>query len=229
MKKILCILIGIMILCMGVTAYAEETAPDTAITTEAVSDNTTPGEAVTVNLGEWTWSMVGRYRVEIITAIGTILTTMAYIIWNKKVKPTVANLAEKTESFISGAEEDRKVSQKTNEAQIQEWREETAKMRKEQQEELKEYKDTCLEFYALVQSFADKVEENSRVNEVVLECLNDQEETLNTIVQSSTMAQWKKDIDGQRHAAHVAAISDKLKALKSIGNEATEGSEDGEC
>lgn len=232
MKKLVCILIVLMILCMGVSAYAEEAAPDTAITTEAVTtapitEADAANEDSNTNPGVWLWNLAMRYRVEIISGITLALSTLVAIIFKKKIKPTLEEWCKNATEFILGAEKNRTEGDKQNQEVIKEYREEMDRMRREHQEENAQNAKIVTDVLLTVKALTEEVIQNGKVNEVVLQCLNDQEDTLNTIVQSSTMAQWKKDIEGQRHAAHTAAIADMLSA-KDKPNETNEAEEGGE-
>ncbi len=246
MKKLVFILIIALLLCMGVTAYAEESAPDTvftsaAITTDYITEQESTDEGVmdselptdiateedSQNLGEWLLGVCQKYATEIIAGITLIAATVSSVIIKKFLKPTIDAWIEKVTKFLSDSEENREQDKKENDALLKKYREEDEKERADLKEKLKQNADSVAQLHETVKGLFEKVVQGGQVNAVLLQCLNDQEETLNTIVQSSTMAQWKKDIAGQRHAAHTAAIADMLSAKNKPTDdpEFTEGGE----
>lgn len=219
MKKLVCVLIVLMILCMGVTAYAEEAAPDTVITTEAVTSAPITAEEdlnekEPMNLGKWLWDTVTTYALEILATLSLTATAVGVLLNKKQLFPKIANFMKVVGEFLSGQKDELSVWKEKSETVLKEYREATEKALEESRKELQRYSDIVTDVLLTVQRLTEEVVQNGKVNEVVLQCLNDQEETLNTIVQSSTMAQWKKDIEGQRHAAHTAAIADMLSSKK---------------
>lgn len=229
MKKIVCVLIVLMILCMGVVAYAEEAVPDTVITTEAVTlAPITAAEDLNekepMNLGKWLWDTVTTYALEILATLSLTATAAGVLLNKKQLFPKIANFMKVVGEFLSGQKDELSVWKEKSETVLKEYREATEKALEESRKELQRYSDIVTDVLLTVKGLAEEVIRNGQTNEIVLQCLNDQEDTLNTIVQSSTMAQWKKDIEGQRHAAHTAAIADMLSA-KDDTEDTTEGGE----
>ena len=229
MKKIVCVLIVLMILCMGVVAYAEEAVPDTVITTEAVTlAPITAAEDLNekepMNLGKWLWDTVTTYALEILATLSLTATAVGVLLNKKQLFPKIANFMKVVGEFLSGQKDELSMWKEKSETVLKEYREATEKALEESRKELQRYSEIVTDVLLTVKGLAEEVIRNGKTNEIVLQCLNDQEDTLNTIVQSSTMAQWKKDIEGQRHAAHTAAIADMLSA-KDDTEDTTEGGE----
>lgn len=229
MKKLVCVLIVLMILCMGVTAYAEEAAPDTVITTEAVTSAPITAEEdlnekEPMNLGKWLWDTITTYALEILATLSLTATAAGVLLNKKQLFPKIANFMKVVGEFLSGQKDEISVWKEKSETVLKEYREETKKALEESRKELQRYSEIVTDVLMTVKGLAEEVIRNGQTNEIVLRCLYDQEETLNTVIQSSTMAQWKKDIEGQRHAAHAAAIADMLSA-KDDTEDKTEGGE----
>ena len=72
-----------------------------------------------------------------------------------------------------------------------------------------------------IDGLAEALAADAKAREIVIQSLNDQEDMLHTIVQSSDIAQFKKTDAEKKHLAHLAAIKE-LRA----GKKPEEGGED---
>lgn len=198
-----------------------------APSTEIVEDPPTmPPEEPTdgiVPFGKWLWDTITDYALEIIATLSLTATAIGVELNKKQLFPKIASFMSNVGEFLSGQKNTLTDWKKESEKTMREWKEKSETELKEyraiidqaltdSKEKMEQYSGMVLDALNTVNGLADEVGKSGKVNEVLLQCLNDQEETLNTIVQSSTMAQWKKDIEGQRHAAHLAAMSDFKKA-----------------
>lgn len=213
MKKLVFILIVALLLCMGITTYAEESMPDTVFTsapiTEAiVTDGDMPTDNnQTQNFGVWLWNTITSYALEILATLSLIATAIGVGLNKHQLFPKIANFMKNVAEFITGQKDDLTQWKKKSEAELKEYRKVMEMALAESKEQLKQYAHIVTQVLETEKKLTEEVVQGRQVNAVLLQCLNDQEETLNTIVQSSTLAQWKKDVAGQKHAEHVAAIT----------------------
>lgn len=224
MKKLVILIVILSITCLGISSYAAET--EATITTDyissatvteeitvteevpittAVTDTSAVSTADNLPLGEWLWQTAKKFALEIIAIVILILSTI--LAWTTKYNlfPFVRSVLEKIIGYLQGSEKSFDNWKKQADKEIKEYREATDAKLAQQQKELAEYREQIAEALKRVSTIADVV---AKEGKLIITCLNDQEDTLNTIVQSSSLAQWKKDEAGAKHAAHVAALAD---------------------
>ncbi len=230
MKKLVILIAIILLVTMSFTVYAEETdtsdistidITEEVVATDAITEEISipvteapvpdvNEEAQPESLGKWLWDTAIDNGMTIFS--GLALAASAVLLWlhKKKLFPFIKTAITAIVKAVQN-----------NEISLDDWKK---KLSERLEEIVKEYEEekTALE-RELVDTRKDLKEALDKVDKIVLlvnkeavlllESVNAQEDTLNTIVQSSNMAQWKKDEVGAKHAAHVAAVSDMMAQI----------------
>lgn len=200
MKKFAILLAVIIVLTFNFsTAALESPITESLTTTETIEETTSE------SFGDWLWRVVSENVLTIFSAISVGISAILLFLTKRNLFPWVRAALSKALEFVTGAKEDFSKWQETTEKELKEYKEQVQAQLTTQNEALKKYASDLENALQNVTKLAGVIEKDDKL---LIMCLKDQEEALNTIIQSSTLAQWKKDEAGAKHAAHVAAFAD---------------------
>lgn len=210
------------VISSAVEAEVQEDTPDTAVTeTPAQSadtalegaqvtdepsgdDNSNTGETGGgfATFGEWIVDRIYYYRNEIITVIVGIFSLITLFLQKVRILPRQDAFIEQTGKNLNGfakSVENYQNSISASVVQIGEKVDENSEATLAAVRNTEEVMQTVVE----LQRRQDQV---SAERNAVKSVLKMQEEMLNTIIQASTLAQWKKDQIGKWHSDNMAII-----------------------
>lgn len=231
MRKLVILMIVMAIVTVGGTVYAAEstsaptvtTVPYTTvgITTVATMITEDPQAPVEQTWAEWLIETVVDNLFLIVSSLALVASSIVAWLNKHKMFPALAEFFKKALALLLGQKDElTKWSDEVKKA-LEDGEKRMANATEEQKVAMKEYTamlDTALQ---KINGLAEALAEDAKARDIVIQSLNDQEDVLHTIVQSSDMAKFKKTDAEEKHLAHIAAIKD-LRA----GKKPEEGGED---
>ena len=182
---------------------ATNTEPVTPNMSDAILLETEMGDDANEEpLGEWILRKIKDNATRIIAAVGALVCTMAYIAQKTKLFPAVFSFISTTKTNVNNMR-----------SEVEGWKEDNLTKIESIKGEVQEIKNNALLVKCNVEEAlatangmmkqVKKLQEQQGVaqfdREVLKMILSDQVEMFNTIIQASTLAQWRKDEIGQTY------------------------------
>lgn len=229
MRNLVILMIVMAIVTAGGTVYAAEstsapnvtTVPYTTVVTVATMIPEEPEAPVEQTWAEWLIDTVVDNLFLIVSSLALVASSIVAWLNKHKLFPALAEFFKKALALLLGQKDElTKWSDEVKKA-LEDGEKRMANATEEQKVAMKEYTamlDTALH---KIDGLSEALAADAKAREIVIQSLNDQEDVLHTIVQSSDMAKFKKTDAEEKHLAHLAAIKDLRE-----GKKPEEGGED---
>ncbi len=231
MKKLIVVLSFFLAVCLGFSAFAEELPNEPVLTgklpaDESLPENTSlplsseetspkpspdgtePTEGSPQTVSEWLLEKIYRFRNEILDAVIMALWGIVMFLVKKRLLPAQRSFIDSTTSNLNRFADDLSGSQ-----------EEIRKSVEEIGNTVLQTADTTKKTIERVESLQAQQAITGQDREVLIRVLTAQEEMLNTIIQASTLAQWRKDQIGKQHEDNLTEIREMKKTSALSGLE----------
>ena len=180
---------------------APETAPSTPDTAGVGASDAEPGETDAETWSAWLLTKLKEHATKILAAISTLICALVFAAQKTKLFPTIFSFISNTKTSVADIRAD-----------VEGWKNDNSERVDKIKSEVQEIKENALLVKDTVEKALSEVQETMKQverlqeqqgvaqldREVLKKILSDQIEMFNTIIQASTLAQWRKDEIGQK-------------------------------
>ena len=184
----------------GSVESATETVPVTPGTTDIISLEKETGKTDAEPWGAWIVRSLKEHATKILAAISALICALAFIAQKTKLFPMILSFISNTKTSVADMRSEVKIWKDDNSKRIDNIKDEVHAVKENAlivkgavEKALNEMKETV----TMVKNLQEQQGTAQSDRDVLKKILSDQTEMFNTIIQASTLAQWRKDEIGQ--------------------------------